>query len=182
MTVLPGICYCDATDSMSKCKAKKIGVQKHCQFFDESVCSPRCMYYIMDEYCDCWQAYDFFKLYGVITREMYDASLTERRERAPEKLRITHERIDDLLDVAKKAQPVSCDYCLSFHRCFPTGNYLHKYPWGTRQGMAKACTKYTYNGGMKTLTCMNCVNLTACNPSPTYDWVRRAKTCIDFRT
>ena len=47
--------YCK-NEFMSICTAGSVEEQKNCRFYKPSSHSDKCMYYILDKYCDCVEA------------------------------------------------------------------------------------------------------------------------------
>ena len=133
---LPGVCYCDGSN-MSRCAAgDNSKEQEHCGFFDKSMCGPRCMYFIMEEYCDCWKAQEFFKSYGVITWDMW---LTSRKDDDEELIDLEDEM--DLSEIVAEleAKDMSCSNCGYYDSC-PTNP--EQYPEGIRKQIAYKCISY----------------------------------------
>lgn len=122
---------------MSRCAANgNNSEQERCDFFDRSEHSPRCMYFIMEEYCDCWQAYEFFKINGIVTWAMWNERMDQKQLEPP---RVEEEEIN-LTDLAQKLFPTrSCSNCTNYPGC-PVDPA--QYPEGIKQQLAVKCRSY----------------------------------------
>jgi hypothetical protein len=49
------LCLCKK-DFMYICTSASESEQKNCKFYKKSSSSDRCMYFVLDEYCDCLEA------------------------------------------------------------------------------------------------------------------------------
>ncbi len=43
-------------DVMSMCMAPDKEHQKSCRYYEQASCSDRCMYFVLEEFCDCLKA------------------------------------------------------------------------------------------------------------------------------
>jgi len=100
------------------------------------------MYYVQDEYCDCWKAYDFFKIHGVITWAMWNNHMDQKAQRNSEPIRIEEEEISlvNIADQLHRKYPArSCSNCRAYPGCVVDPA---QYPEGIQQQLAVKCQSY----------------------------------------